>query len=787
MPVTEGALFPTEPDAPPLPTKLARVAVEQGVDAPGGLHYGVPEELLGIQPGEIVEVPLGKGDTLVPGYVIGLESVGEADIPLARIKPIVRRVAGEGPAHRLPPQLIELARWMDTYYACPLGMVLSTMMPAAVKQGTGARSENVLDRTKAAPPDRLTPAVKNAWEALQKFPASKLPLPAKQLRDALGLRSTAPLNKLVQFGLLEERRRDVVRTRSEALDLLVEPAGPTPRPPTPTSEQQRAIEGIESTLGGFAPHLLFGVTGSGKTEVYLRAIEAALLRGMGAIVLVPEIMLTPQTAARFVARFGKEAVALLHSGLTASQRHQQWSRIAKGEASVAIGPRSAVFAPFSAAPDSPAKPLGLIIVDEEHDSSYKQDQLPRYHARNIAIKRAQIEGCPVVLGSATPALETWHNAQSGRFSLHELRERVPGAHLPSVQIVDFMEERLRLAAEGERDRTLGPVLTSALGRVLETPDEQAILLLNRRGLARCVCCSSHSCDWSLTCQHCDASMVVHASRVAGRVLRCHHCHAENTVPRVCPECDSKTTTFGFGTQHLEEELASLYPGAPEHAFARLDADTMRTGKAYADALRRFASGQTRVLLGTQMIAKGLDFPNVTLIGVVTGDTALELPDFRAAERTFQLVAQVAGRAGRSGRDARCVVQTVHPSEPAIRLAAAHNYRSFADEELAIRRDLGLPPYTRMARLGFRDLKRNSAMQAARTVAEAIRAQGDRGVWLDPPEPAELPRRADHYRFGLDLFARSAGALTAALDELRAHKLVKADAKTTVDVDPVALL
>ncbi|MEM1424187.1 MAG: primosomal protein N', partial [Planctomycetota bacterium] len=548
----------------------------------------------------------------------------------------------------------------------------------------------------------------------------------------------------------------------------------------------------QTSTSGFGVHLLHGVTGSGKTEVYLRVIQRALMRGEGAIVLVPEIMLTPQTTRRFIERFGRDRVALLHSGLTDAQRHEQWSRIATGEASVAIGPRSALFAPFSTGGDDgdlPARPLGVIVVDEEHDSSYKQDQLPRYHARNIASKRAQLEKCPVVLGSATPSLESWSNATSGRFRTHRLPNRVPGARLPDVRIVDLLEERRHLRELGGT-RSIGPALAHALAQTLQTPDLQALLLLNRRGLARCLCCADQSCKWTLRCQHCDASMVVHERAQGRRHLRCHHCHAQNSVPTRCPDCSGRVIPLGAGTQRLEHEITDLFPDLPGDRVLRLDADTMRRPDDYARALDRFARGEARLMLGTQMIAKGLDFPNVALIGVVNADTALELPDFRASARTFQLVAQVAGSAGRGGAPARVIVQTMHPNEPAIELASQHDYETFANSELALRRDLELPPHARMARLVFHDTdhaKAKKASGAAHAALVGAMHAGSVRIRLDPPTPQDLPRRADHFRLAIDVFAPTPADLTSALDHLRALKLVKADARTIVDVDPIALM
>jgi len=411
---------------------------------------------------------------------------------------------------------------------------------------------------------------------------------------------------------------------------------------------------------------------------------------MTAIMLVPEIALTPQTAGRVQSRLGAQNVAVLHSGLTASARHKQWASVASGEARVVVGARSAIFAPMA--------DLGLIVVDEEHDSSYKQDQLPRYHARDAAIKRAQIEDIPVILGSATPSLESWHNAQGGRFSLWEMPERVGGGRLPSVEIVDLgRERRARQQLEGRRPHVLesiGPTLEEAIGETIRD-DGQVILLLNRRGYAGYIACPDAGCGYRLECDQCDATMVVHRSGSRRGYVRCHHCLCEQLRPETCPVCSKRLIDLSVGTQRVEEELESRF-GATlglrlGETMLRVDSDSMRSAKDYFDTLERFSTGQVRLLLGTQMIAKGLDYPNVRLVGVINADTGLHMPDFRAAERTFQLVSQVSGRAGRGSEPGRVVVQTFAPDEPALTLAARHDFPGFAGSELRQRASANLPP------------------------------------------------------------------------------------------------
>jgi primosomal protein N' (replication factor Y) len=658
---------------------------------------------------------------------------------------------------------------------------------------------------------------------------------AKEVLLAAGAKTTGPVKKLVEAGLLESRRVRVVRSE---LDLEAQQLAAEGGPPELSEEQSAALERLVPGLGRFGVHLLHGVTGSGKTEVYLRLIAALRERDDlpgGVIVLVPEIALTPQAVGRFYARFGGQPVRVLHSGLTAAQRHAQWRAILADEAPIVIGARSAVFAPV--------RNLGLIIVDEEHEGSYKQDQLPRYHARDVAVVRARrapgscsvgLEasggrsgpsaapqgsasggsggGVPVVLGSATPSLESYANAvgvggvpdaSSLRSSAsasgerpkvepaagwHYLRlaKRVPGMRLPEVELVDLAQER----RERKGVHLLGRLMEQRLTQCFDS-DRQALLLLNRRGFANYIACPDHGCGWMLSCDHCDATMVYHkdARLPTGGVVRCHHCTAERVLPEVCPMSGHRVVTFGLGTQRVEEELGRKFPDA---RVVRMDSDAMRMGRDFAATLRAFGRREIDVLLGTQMIAKGLDFPGVGLVGVVWADTALNLPDFRSAERTFQLIAQVAGRSGRSERAGRVVVQTFNPDDPAVRLAAEHDYDRFAPRELALRAAAGLPPVWRMARVVLRDPDQIKSVRRARESADLLgglnKQQGGE-VRIVGPSPPALSRVADHFRQQILLLSpppRAAGRLQDLLTAARNAGLVSDD-RTAVDVDPLALL
>jgi len=760
---------------------FVRVAVERGIERSGddgGLTYAWAGPAPGV--GTRVRVPLGRGGKPASGIVIqagGEELLGDLD--RERVRDVLA-VESE----RLPDDLVALGRWMAGYYVCPLGTVLGGMWPAAVKHGTGkVVAEVALGLGAPVEGLKLSAAARATIEKLRAGPAGTFPRPLRAL-EADGFGSLAVLRRLAASGVLRVEQQDLVRAKPATGALLGGEAADVP--PELSADQQRVVDGILAAGDGFRVHLLRGVTGSGKTEVYLRLLARCLERGMGAVVLVPEIALTPQTAGRFTRRFGGGRVEVLHSGLTAAQRNKAWQRVRAGEAPVVIGARSAVFAPLPT--------LGLVIVDEEHDSSYKQDRAPRYHGRDVAIKRAQLAGCPAVLGSATPSLESWANtvrSGPGRFVRWTLPTRVGGAQLPDVKIVDLREERRRRVHDHGDDgrlHLLGPTLEQELELTLSR-GEQAMLLLNRRGFASYVWCRDAACGFVLPCDQCDAKLVVHRSGdlPPGGIVKCHHCLTEQKVPTRCPQCGGALAQFGGGTQRAEDELIRKFAsmGLEEgRTLLRMDSDTMRTAADYAAALGRFAAGEVRVLIGTQMIAKGLDFPGVTLVGVLDADTALSQADFRSAERTFQLVSQVAGRAGRGTALGRVIIQTASPGEPAIQLAAAHDYETFAERELAERTRYGLPPSVRMARVICRDEDASKARTRALGLAERLKSSD---VRVHGPAPCGVARIAGQHRIAVDVLGTSAAVVQAALLELRRNGLITSDAKTAVDVDPVSMM
>jgi len=584
----------------------------------------------------------------------------------------------------------------------------------------------------------------DADAGVQAIPA----IPRGELLKRAGCSGSA-LDALVRAGLLHPT--EVVASRSPMEGWL---AGRAPAPvpvPAPalelTRDQERAVERVTARIdSGGGVVVLHGVTSSGKTEVYLRAFEHALARGRRGILLVPDIALTPQMVDRVVARFGPERVAVLHSALGAGERLDEWERARRGQVDIVVGARSAVFAPVPS--------LGLIVVDEEHDGSYKQDESPRYHARDVAVFRAERVDATVVLGSATPSLETYSRIESGEYEVIELPRRIDDRPMPDVAVVDMRSE---LKAG---NRTIFSRLLKA--RIEQTLDrgQQAILFMNRRGFSTFVLC--RECGHVMTCPHCDVSLTLHGSGSRRSELVCHYCNHTERAPDVCPSCGgTHIRYFGAGTERIEDEVKKSFP---EARVARMDVDTTRRKGAHRAILGAFRAGHTDILVGTQMIAKGLDFPNVTLVGVVSADTALNLPDFRAAERTYQLISQVAGRSGRGDAPGTVVVQTYSPEHYSIVAAASHDYRAFYEAEIASRREAGYPPARQMARILLRGIDESATARYAGVIARACRELGcvsDGTVEVLGPAPAPIPRIAGKYRWHLLLLSGNPKALREA--------------------------
>jgi primosomal protein N' (replication factor Y) len=495
----------------------------------------------------------------------------------------------------------------------------------------------------------------------------------------------------------------------------------------------------------------------------VRAIRRVIAQGRQAILLVPEIALATQTLSRLLARLPR--VAVLHSGLSDSQRAFYYDRIAQGQADVVVGPRSAIFAP--------TRKLGLVIVDEEHEPSYKQDTAPRYHGRDVAVMRGSLAGAAVILGSATPSLESLHNVQTGRYHLLSLPHRVRGLAMPKLQIVNLRRELTPGKIE-----LLGRTLTLKIAAALDRR-EQIILLMNRRGYASYVFCPK--CDWILGCDNCTRAMVFHQ---ATQLAMCHYCQHTTHLPECCPACRGKILLFGFGIQRIEGELVRKFPGA---RTARMDSDTMTSPRQFQKIFEEFGAGEIDILLGTQMVGKGLDFPRVSLVGVVSADTSLTLPDFRAAERTFQLVVQVAGRAGRGETAGEVVVQTLHEDEPAIRFAATHDYQGFAASELPLRQEMGFPPFSRMVRMIVRHESVTKAAQDAERLGRSVAAVLPPQILMQGPMPCGVQKIRNLFRFQILLTAQRAGWIQQFLSPRLGEFCRDLEAEVIADVDPIALL
>ena len=670
----------------------------------------------------------------------------------------------------LPADLLSLARWVAKYYGCAVGEACAAMIPRGVRtRGKGAQRRMVhlvKDAAAAAKEADGLPTEKNAQarvlRVLVKEPGG-LPV-TDLLRRAKA--SHSPVRTLEKAGWVR------LETVDAGADPLVEatkapPASDPGAPPTLYPAQEAAVVAVTGAIerGGFAPFLLLGVTGSGKTEVYLRAIDACRARGRQAIVLVPEIALTPQTVRRFRARVPR--VAVLHSAMTEADRANTWRAIRAGETDVVIGPRSAVFAPVPR--------LGLLVLDEEHETSFKQQNAPRYHARDVGLVRAKEAGATVILGSATPSLESYRNAKEGKMTLLSLPERVASRPLPPVRIVDLRKDG-ELRGSGRRlSRTLVERLKATLAA-----GGQAILFLNRRGFATSVACPR--CGWVMKCPHCDVTLTYHRSDTMGV---CHLCGHERRPPAMCPDCAFPSLKYqGAGTQTVEQELLDTFPGV---TVARMDSDTMTKREAYEDVLDRFARGEVKVLLGTQMIAKGLHFPEVTLVGVVSADTALQVPDFRAAERTFALLAQVAGRTGRGDAGGEVVVQTLLPDAPAIRLATEHAYEAFAEKELAERAEFGYPPFRRLVRVVLRGKDPAAVDERGHALAARLSAAAIDGVEYLGPATPPIARMAGFFRRHLLIKATTPTGARRAVEVLRATEPAHRGVEEQIDVDPVGML
>lgn len=787
---------------------IARVSLEIALRKE--FDYAIPPELAGqVDVGSRVQVPFGARK------VLGVVTAVAEESALARLKPILKII---GAQTLVTPKVIKLANWMANYYCCAPEIALKSVLPEAIRQEEAGWRERLFVRVLPATGEfpKLPKRQLEVWNLIEE----RREISLTELLE-LAETTAATLRKLEDRGLVS-----ITSEVSERDPYANEHILPT-QPLTLNTSQAKALEKIKAAMtaggnGGLkmedgkakpaSTFLLHGVTGSGKTEVYLQAIAHALEQGKGAIVLVPEISLTPQTVERFKARFSagklQTLVAVLHSHLSAGERHDEWHKIRQGRARIVIGARSAIFAPV--------EPLGLVIVDEEHEHTYKQEEAPRYHARDVAIVRGQMEEAVVVLGSATPSLESYHNCKKGKYTLLELPERVDDQKLPVVRVVDLRQS----ARDGKGPPIFSNQLKEAITQRLER-GEQTILFLNRRGYSTALECAQ--CGYVANCPNCSLSLTYHRPE---QKLRCHLCGHFEPVPAACPNAKCRNPQIrysGLGTQKVEDVLGKLFPQA---RVRRMDADVMKRKEDYRKVLGDFRAGKIDILIGTQMIAKGLHFPNVTLVGIIFADLALHQPDFRAGERTFQLLTQVAGRAGRGDIEGEVFVQAFTPFHPAIQYARRHDFVGFYEQELEFREQLKYPPIARVALLTLKGrneekvkfsaehvrqeldklrtgqttgeppgTKANetaslfdpmtasvaSGPEAAQAVASAFR-----DLIIAGPAPAPLLRAETFYRYQLMLRTPAMSRLSSRLAGILAGLTLPEDVTLTVDIDPVSL-
>jgi primosomal protein N' (replication factor Y) (superfamily II helicase) len=777
---------------------IARVSLEIALRKE--FDYLIPSALDGqVEVGTRVQVPFGKRNIYGTVTALAEESAH------TKLKPILKII---GAQTLVTPKVLKLARWISDYYCCAPEIALKSVLPEAVRKKKEGWKKQLFVRALHLSGEfpKLPKRQQEVWNILEER-REMLLTELLQLAET----TAATVRKLEDRGLVE-----ITSEISERDPYAREHILPS-QPLQLNSAQSVVLEKIKAAMnhgedgkhGTFSilnppssTFLLHGVTGSGKTEIYLQAIAHALEQGKGAIVLVPEISLTPQTVERFKARFSsgklQTLVAVLHSHLSAGERHDEWHKIRQGRARIVIGARSAIFAP--------ADPLGLIIVDEEHEQTYKQEESPRYHARDVAIVRGQMENAVVVLGSATPSMESFYNCKRGKYTLLELPERVDDQKMPRVRVVD-----MRQAAVKEKGIPIfSPQLKEAIQQRIERK-EQTILFLNRRGYSTALQCPK--CGYVANCPNCSLSLTFHRQE---QKLICHICNYNKHAPLVCPneKCKNPAIRFsGTGTQKVEETLAKLFPHA---RIRRMDSDTMRRKDDYRKTLGDFRAGKIDILVGTQMIAKGLHFPNVTLVGIIYADSALHQPDFRAGERTFQLLTQVAGRAGRGDVEGEVFVQAFAPFHPAIQYARRHDFTGFYEQEIEFREQLKYPPASRVALLTLKgrneDKVKFSAEHLKRELERNLKTQGRAGsplpaadmfaddgaqgtarptefrdLIISGPAPASLLKAESFYRHQIMLRTRAMSKLSQALAKIVVSLALPDDVTLSVDIDPVNLI
>lgn len=764
------------------------VAFDVGVDL--AFDYAVPLEFWPVGLGQRVLVPFGRGNKPKTGFCVGIDVYDSTSGKKFKMKSI------EGVVDKKPllnEKLLELAAWISEYYVCPLGQAVAAMIPSAVKKGSGIIQKKYLyigcDKTSSDyTPDWLDGIKKSLKRAKKQLQVVEY-LEEKQAFDEDSAieqsviqdnihTGSAIVRRLLETNILKYVKREVIKSLPAIPEEFILKSG---KDITLNDEQVVSLDHINSGIDSskFGVSLLHGVTDSGKTEVYIRAIEHAISKGKKAIVLLPEIALTTQTLRRFSARF--ERLAVLHSSLTDSQRNSQWQRIASGQADVVIGARSAVFAPLDS--------VGVIVVDEEHEGTYKQDVVPRYNGRDVAIKRAHLDGGHCILGSATPSLETLHNCDVKKhFTCLKLTKRVMDLPMPKMECVDLSQ------SPGDPfENLISEKLENELHNTL-AKKEQAILLLNRRGYSNFVYCPS--CKYILHCRNCDVSLTFHRHNFedadsngamgryrGGGYAVCHYCSSKTLVPAQCPMCRHPFTMSGVGVQKLEEQLAKKFPQA---TVRRIDSDSMKSGDYY-HLLKDFAEGKIDILAGTQILAKGLHFPNVTLVGVINADSSMAISDFRANEKGFQLISQVAGRTGRGSKGGKVIVQTMKPDQAALRFAMRNDFDGFVKIEMFMREKCKLPPFSRMAVILMRDENHQKLEGVSKVMAQVVQnliKAGSFDITFRGPMPASIPRINRMHRMQLILTANDPVVMSRFFKILRSQPLLKTGLKVVFDIDPV---
>lgn len=724
--------------------------------------YRIPLKLKGLlKIGHLVRVPFGRRKAA--GFIIGFSDQPEVKEEL--VKEISDLLYTEA---FFDEELLELFQWMAAYYKANLINIIRTAVPSGVISGKIKKKMIRYVQLKCSVKEAQDFIEREGKRSYKQAEVLKLLLNKKGLYTVSELAEMAgtgrdAIERLVSKNILEyiekaERRRPFLERDNKYEKALI-----------PTDLQQRVINRINEQIEKkeYGVFLLHGVTGSGKTEVYLQVIDTALKNSLGAIVLVPEISLTPMMVKRFYSRFGNK-IAVLHSNLSPGERFDEWLRVKKGEASIVIGARSAVFAPV--------KNPGLIIIDEEHENSYKQGDYPYYHAREVAMKRSKITGATVILGSATPALESYYLARKGVFILSELPDRISQQGLPPVEIVDMREE-LKKGNTGIFSARLQKLICDALQK-----KRQAIIFLNRRGYVNFVFC--RQCGLAVKCTNCDISLTYHADI---KRLSCHYCNWTMKLPETCPECGSVYLgEYGFGTERLEEELGNLFPGA---VVERMDIDTVARKGSHQKILSRFENGEIDILVGTQMIAKGHDYPNVAVVGVISADTMLNIPDFRSAERAFQLLTQAAGRTGRGEKGGQVIIQTYNPDHYSIKAACKHDYREFYDKEISIRKQFQYPPFTLLVNIIIKGPDEKEVISSSSELYRFLQRYKSLILEILGPAPAGIRKIRKQYRWQIIMKFNGYKKRNFVLSGIREEFLnkFKKDVVFRIDVDPFIMI